>query len=173
MTAPTTDYDVIVVGGGNAGFSAAHAAAERGRRVVVLERGEAEMAGGNSFFTAGATRIGHAGLDDLADFIETDERHPRTEVPPYSPEEYLADLNKVTEGRSDPELARVLVTEAQDAVRWLHSLGLRYRLMYERQAYERPGDAGWRHRQCHVQGEAGAAAASERRRTSPLHDRSP
>jgi tricarballylate dehydrogenase len=138
MTAPATDYDVIVVGGGNAGFSAAHAAAERARRVVLLERGEAEMAGGNSFFTAGATRIGHAGLDDLADFIEPDERHSRTEVPPYSPEEYLADLNKVTEGRSDPELARVLVTEAQDAVRWLHSLGLRYRLMYERQAYERP-----------------------------------
>ena len=96
------------------------------------------MAGGNSYFTAGATRIAHAGLDDLVDFIESDERHARTEVPPYSPDEYLADLNKVTEGRNDPELARVLVTEAQDAVRWLHSLGLRYRLMYERQAYERP-----------------------------------
>ncbi len=60
MTGPTADYDVIVIGGGNAGFSAAHAAAERGRRVVVLERGTAEMAGGNSYFTAGATRIGHA-----------------------------------------------------------------------------------------------------------------
>jgi tricarballylate dehydrogenase len=59
-------------------------------------------------------------------------------VPPYSAEEYLADLNKVTEGRTDPALARVLVTESQSAVRWLHSLGLRYRLMYERQAYERP-----------------------------------
>ena len=138
MTRPTADYDVIVIGGGNAGFSAAHAAAERGRRVVLLERGTAEMAGGNSYFTAGATRIGHGGLDDLVDFIEPDERHARTEVPPYSPDEYLADLNKVTEGRTDPELARVLVTEAQDAVRWLHSLGLRYRLMYERQAYERP-----------------------------------
>jgi tricarballylate dehydrogenase len=138
MTAPTADFDVIVIGGGNAGFSAAHAAAERGRHVVLLERGTAEMAGGNSYFTAGATRIGHAGLDDIVDFIEPDERHARTEVPPYSPDDYLADLNKVTEGRTDPELARVLVSEAQDAVRWLHSLGLRYRLMYERQAYERP-----------------------------------
>ena len=62
----------------------------------------------------------------------------RTEVPPYSAEEYLADLKKVTEGRTDPELAQVMVSEAQDAMRWLHSLGLRYRLMYERQAYERP-----------------------------------
>ncbi|HET7666734.1 MAG TPA: FAD-dependent oxidoreductase, partial [Mycobacterium sp.] len=137
MSAPTTDYDVIVIGGGNAGFSAAHAAAERGRRVVVFERGTAEMAGGNSFFTAGATRIEHAGLSDIVDFIEPDKRHQRTEVPPYSAEEYLYDLNKVTEGRTDPELARVLVTEAQGTVRWLHSLGLRYRLMYERQAYRR------------------------------------
>ncbi|MGE2718993.1 FAD-dependent tricarballylate dehydrogenase TcuA [Mycolicibacterium celeriflavum] len=137
MSAPS-DHDVIVIGGGNAGFSAAHAAAERGRRVLLLERGTAETAGGNSFFTAGATRINHAGLDDIADFIEYDERHPRTEVPPYSSDEYLADLVKVTEGRTDPDLAGVLVDEAQDAVRWLHSLGLRYRLMYERQAYERP-----------------------------------
>lgn len=139
MTERTTPRpDVIVVGGGNAGFSAAHAAAERGRRVVLLERGAADMAGGNSFFTAGATRIGHDGLAALLDVVEPDERHARTEVPPYTPEEYLADLEKVTEGRTDPDLARVLVTEAHDAVRWLHTLGLRYRLMYERQAYERP-----------------------------------
>jgi len=138
MTRSTADCDVIVIGGGNAGFSAAHAAAERGRRVVILERGTAETAGGNSYFTAGATRIDHGGLDDLVDFIEPDERHARSEVPPYSSDEYLTDLNKVTEGRTDPHLARVLVSEAQDAVRWLHSLGLRYRLMYERQAYERP-----------------------------------
>jgi tricarballylate dehydrogenase len=137
MTAGTADFEVIVIGGGNAGFSAAHAAAERGRQVVLFERGTAEMAGGNSFYTAGATRIAHNGFADLAEFVEPDERHPHTEVPPYSRGEYLADLDKVTEGRADPELARVLVTEAQDTVRWLHSLGLRYRLMYERQAYQR------------------------------------
>jgi tricarballylate dehydrogenase len=138
MTRPATDADVIVIGGGNAGFSAAHAAAERGRRVVVIERGTPEVAGGNSFFTAGATRINHAGLDDIIDVVEPDDRHPRTEVPPYGADEYYRDLIKVTEGRTDPELARILVTESQDAVRWLHSLGLRYRLMYERQAYQRP-----------------------------------
>jgi len=138
MIRTTAGYDVIVVGGGNAGFSAAHAAAERGRHVLLVERGTPGMAGGNSFYTAGATRINHAGLDDIVDFVEPDERHQRSEVPPYSPAEYLADLNKVTEGRTDAELAGVLVAEAQDTVRWLHSLGLRYRLMYERQAYERP-----------------------------------
>lgn len=134
----TRDADVIVVGGGNAGFSAAHAAAERGRRVLVLERGELGMHGGNSYYTAGATRIAHGGLDDLREILEPDERHARTVVPPYSASEYAADLAKVTDGRNDPALTDVLVNESASTIRWLHGLGVRYRLMYERQAYERP-----------------------------------
>lgn len=132
------DADVIVVGGGNAGFCAAHAAAERGRRVLLLERGLPGMHGGNSFYTAGATRISHGGLDDLRDVLEPDQRHDRTLVPPYSPEEYAADLAKVTEGSNDPDLTDVVVNESAATVRWLHGLGLKFRLMYERQAYERP-----------------------------------
>ena len=130
--------DVVVVGGGNAGFTAAHAAAVRGRKVVLIEKGSEELAGGNSFYTAGATRIAHSGLADLLDWVEPDERHSRTEVPPYSADEYAADLAKVTEGRNDPELTKVLVEESQPTLRWLNSLGLKYRLMYERQAFERP-----------------------------------
>lgn len=130
--------EVVVVGGGNAGFTAAHAAATRGRKVMLLERGTEDMAGGNSFYTAGATRIVHDGLEDLKDLVEYDERHENTVVPPYSADEYRADLEKVTEGRNDPELTDVLVTEVSPTLRWLKSLGLRYRLMYERQAYERP-----------------------------------
>lgn len=130
--------DVVVVGGGNAGFSAAHAAAQRGRRVILLECGEEELAGGNSYYTAGATRITHEGLDDLRDFIEPDERHAATEVPVYTGHEYAQDLSKVTEGRNDPDLTAVLVAESHATLRWLSGLGLKYRLMYERQAYERP-----------------------------------
>lgn len=131
-------HDVIVVGGGNAGFTAAHAAAVRGRRVLLLERGPLGMHGGNSYYTAGATRIAHGGLDDLRDALEPDERHERSIVPPYSPAEYAADLAKVTDGRNDPDLTAVLVEESGPTLRWLKRLGLRYRLMYERQAYERP-----------------------------------
>ena len=137
-TESSASADVIVVGGGNAGFTAAHAAAVRGRKVILLEKGSEDMAGGNSFYTAGATRIAHSGLADLLDWVEPDERHDRTEVPPYSADEYAADLAKVTEGRNDPDLTKVLVEESQPTLRWLNSLGLKYRLMYERQAYERP-----------------------------------
>lgn len=76
--------DVIVVGGGNAGFSAAHAAAESGKKVVLLERGTEDSAGGNSYYTAGATRIAHAGLEDLKDIVEHDDRHGVSTVPAYS-----------------------------------------------------------------------------------------
>jgi len=135
---PTEQVDVIVVGGGNAGFSAAHAARERGRSVVVLEKGSKDMSGGNSYYTAGATRISHHGMEDLRDLIEPDDRHGVTEVPVYSAEEYADDLRRVTNGKNDPDLTKVLVENSQDAVRWLHGLGLKYELMYHRQAYERP-----------------------------------
>src|SRR5690606_15666873 len=48
------------------------------------------------------------------------------------------DIAKVTEGRNDKEMTEVLVKEAAPGLRWLKSLGLKYRLMYERQAYETP-----------------------------------
>ncbi|MFE5122630.1 FAD-dependent oxidoreductase [Streptomyces sp. NPDC056669] len=62
MAAP---WDVIVVGGGNAGFCAAQSARQAGARVLVLEKAPRQWAGGNSYFTAGAMRTSHGGLADL------------------------------------------------------------------------------------------------------------
>ncbi len=134
------EFDVVVIGTGNAGFAAALAAAERGRSVVMLERGGPEQIGGNSYFTAGATRIAHDGLESLSEVIDDDPRLDRTEVPAYSEAEYLEDLRRLTDGRSDPRLGAVLAGEGLAAMRWQHGLGLRFRLMYERQAYV--GDDG-------------------------------
>ncbi|MFC4396919.1 FAD-dependent tricarballylate dehydrogenase TcuA [Arthrobacter sedimenti] len=134
--------DVLVVGGGNAGFAAALAAAERGRKVVLLEKAREAASGGNSFYTAGATRISHDGLGEVIEFVEPDDRHAVTEVPAYTAAEYLADLSKVSEGRNDPELSAVLVSESNPTLRWLQGVGLKYRLMYERQAY-RTQDGGY------------------------------
>ena len=57
--------------------------------------------------------------------------------PPIALKNTQSDLEKVTEGRNDPALTEVLIAESQSTLRWLNSLGLKYRLMYERQAYER------------------------------------
>lgn len=131
-------YDVVVVGAGNAAFSAAHAAIERVGRVLVLEKAPREWAGGNSYFTAGAIRTTYDGLDDLRPIVEnlTDELAATTELPPYTPDDFMSDMERVTEGRCDEELARILVDDAADTTRWLHEKGLRYRLMYDRQSFE-------------------------------------
>ncbi|MBO3093514.1 FAD-dependent tricarballylate dehydrogenase TcuA [Cellulomonas dongxiuzhuiae] len=127
--------DVVVVGAGNAGFCAALAAAERGRRVLVLEKAPQELAGGNSYFTHGATRFVHDGLDDVRSLVEPDERFGITTVPPYTAEEYEADITLLSGGRNDEDRTRVLVAESHDAMSWLRGLGMRYELMYGRQAY--------------------------------------
>ena len=133
-------FDVVVVGGGNAGHSAALAAAERGRRVVLLEKGRRGEHGGNSFYTAGAMRVAHHGLDDLRDLLDDDERLASTVLPPYPAETYVHDMERVTGGRNDDALTETLVRESMPTLRWLHGQGLRFRLMFERQAYR--SDAG-------------------------------
>ncbi|MEW1821481.1 FAD-dependent tricarballylate dehydrogenase TcuA [Arthrobacter sp. NPDC080031] len=127
--------DVVVVGGGNAGFSAAIAAAERGRRVVLLEKAPQCARGGNSYYTAGAFRITHDGLNGLGDLVEPDPRHAVTDLPSYTASDFQLDMKRVTNGGNDQKLTDVLVENSAETLRWLHSHGLRFRLMYERQAY--------------------------------------
>lgn len=130
-------YDVVVVGGGNAGYSAAHAARELAGRVAVLEKAPPEWAGGNSYFTAGVFRMAVNSLDEVRALIE-DNEDPRldvTDLPPYGEADFLEDLRRITHGRSDPELAHVLVSNAADTVRWLHQKGLRFRLAFDRQSF--------------------------------------
>ena len=58
-------WDVVVVGAGNAAFCAALAARENGASVLMVERAPKELMGGNSRFTAGAFRCVYDGVDDL------------------------------------------------------------------------------------------------------------
>ena len=133
------DWDVIVVGAGNAGMCAAHAARERGARVLVLEKADETWFGGNSVCTAGAIRFTHGGVGDLRDILEADDRHAATDLDPYMAEDFLADMRRLTQGRGDEAMARILVEDSGPVVRWLHGHGLRFRLMYERQSYEVDG----------------------------------
>ena len=151
--------DVIVVGAGNAGMSAAPPARERGRRVLVLEQAARAWSGGHTPFTARAIRIAHGGLADLRDVLEEidDDLAGRTDLDPYTADEFLADMRRVTLGRGDPAMAEILVGDSGPAVRWLHEHGLRFRLMYERQSYEVDG----RHRSGAASRSARSAAARD------------
>ncbi|MBA2451167.1 MAG: FAD-dependent tricarballylate dehydrogenase TcuA [Chloroflexi bacterium] len=134
-------YDVVIVGGGNAAFCAAHAARERVERVLMLEKAPPERAGGNSFFTAGAFRVAYGDLDALRPILPglTDEQAARIVLPPYREADFMADLRRLTEGRCDPELAEILVGDSAETVGWMHAKGVRWELMYRRQSF-RDGD---------------------------------
>lgn len=131
-------YDVVIAGGGNAAFCSAQAARERGARVLMLEKAPREWAGGNSYFTAGAVRTTFNSLDDLRPLLEdlSDEQAAATELTPYTEVDFMADMDRLTEGRCDPVLARMLVGESAETVRWLHEKGIRWRLMYDRQSFK-------------------------------------
>jgi tricarballylate dehydrogenase len=129
--------DVIVVGSGNAAFCAALTAREHGASVLMLEKGSSDWIGGNTWFTAGAYRMAHEGLDDLLGLI--DAPNGRVDLPPYPPSSYEADMRRTTEGRCDPDLTGILVREAREAAVWMHRQGVGWRLMPERQAHESGG----------------------------------
>jgi tricarballylate dehydrogenase len=130
-------YDVLVVGGGNAGYCAAHAASELVGRVLLLEKAPREWAGGNSYFAAGVFRMPLRGLDEVLELVEDrdDPRVAASDLPAYSEEQFLSDLERVTGGRSDSELGRILVSGAVPTVRWLRGKGLRFRLAFDRQSF--------------------------------------
>ncbi len=97
-------FDVVVIGGGNAGMSAALTASEAGVRVLVLESAAPGMRGGNSRHTRNMRRISQA----------------------YPEAEYLADLLKVTGGKTDEQLARIAIRESFPAHAWMQAHGVRF-----------------------------------------------
>ena len=62
------EYDVVVVGGGIAGLTAACSAAEHGARVALLERATEAETGGNTRYTEAFLRM--KSLDEAADGLE-------------------------------------------------------------------------------------------------------
>ena len=104
---PTQDSDVIVIGAGLAGLSAANKAAEEGLRVTVLEQSSDEAYLCNSRYTGG---LFHIAMDDMAG----------------EPEWARANLEHTTRGTTTPALADALTQNARRTLRWLSSLGVRF-----------------------------------------------
>ena len=131
------DYDIVVVGAGNAAFCAALAAREAGARVLVLERAPEDEAGGNSRFTAGLMRVAYAGVEDLRKAIPdlTAEEIARTDFGTYTEDQFLDDMARVTEYRCDPDLTEILVKRSLDTVAWMRSKGVRFTAAWGRQAF--------------------------------------
>ena len=105
------EYDVIVVGAGNAALSAAVSAHENGaRRVLVLEKAPRAMRGGNTHWAGAVLRLAFDDAHELAPLLPGVEQQYASfyeGITPYTRRHYMDDLLRVTNGRTDPQLSRI------------------------------------------------------------------
>jgi succinate dehydrogenase/fumarate reductase flavoprotein subunit len=128
--------DVVVIGGGNAGFCAAVAAAQsQAGKVILIDKCPEEWAGGNSYFTAGAFRAVHGGLEDVLPLVSNVDKETSKliDLDPYTTEDFLNDMARITHDKYDKKLGKALVEESNDAIKWLAKNGLDFQLSFNRQ----------------------------------------
>lgn len=104
--------DVLVIGGGNAALCAALTAREAGASVLLLEAAPAEWRGGNSSHTRNLRCMHDAPQDVLLDA--------------YPEEEFWQDLYKVTQGKTNEALARLVIRESASCRTWMRQHGVHF-----------------------------------------------
>ncbi|MBC8021564.1 MAG: FAD-dependent tricarballylate dehydrogenase TcuA [Burkholderiales bacterium] len=105
-------YDVLVLGGGNAGLCAALAAREAGATVAIVDAAPRHLRGGNSRHTRNMRTM------------HTEPVGPMTEA--YPEDEYWDDLLKVTGGLTDEDLARRAIRQTAEHLPWMMRHGVRF-----------------------------------------------
>jgi succinate dehydrogenase/fumarate reductase flavoprotein subunit len=110
--AESSEWDVVVVGAGGAGLSAAAEAAALGRRVVVLEKNSEP--GGSTSWAVGTMTATNSPLQRRAGIKDSPDWHF----------EDLSKHNGPLDPRDNLRLRRILVDQCTEALEWLMSLGV-------------------------------------------------
>lgn len=134
-------WDVVVVGSGNAALCAALAAREKGSSVLVIEKADESLAGGNTQYTAGAMRFAYASNDDIYPLLRDpdDARLPNTDFGSYTQEKFADDLLYFNDGRPLSREQERLVTSSLETLHWLASHNVKFEPIYSRQSFLKDG----------------------------------
>ena len=110
-TTPTQDADVLVIGAGTAGLSAAIAAREAGaERVLILEK--LPITGGHGIYSSGSVAVAR--------------RRPEAADPDRDIRLMTEEILALGDGEADPILAQTLAEGSEAAVEWLRGMGVRW-----------------------------------------------
>ena len=131
----THQYDVIVVGKGNAALCSALAAKDTGAKVLVIEAASKDEHGGNSRFAGGVMRFAYDSVDDLLKVTDITEKElAETDFGTNTTDEFFDDLFRLTQFRTDPDLSELLVRRSLDTMIWLREKGVRFVPNFGRQS---------------------------------------
>jgi tricarballylate dehydrogenase len=132
---------IIVVGSGNAALCAGIAALEQGADVLMLEKADEALAGGNTKYTAGAMRFPYDSGADLLPLLRNpdDPRMPNTDFGSYTQAKMTEDLLGFNDGRPMSPEQTILVTQGLETMRWLSGHGVTFEPIYSRQSFEKDG----------------------------------
>ncbi|WP_299049113.1 FAD-dependent tricarballylate dehydrogenase TcuA [uncultured Tateyamaria sp.] len=132
---------IIIAGSGNAALCAGIAALEKGAEVLMLEKADAALAGGNTKYTAGAMRFAYASGADLMPLLRDphDPRLPHTDFGTYTTEKFGADLLGFNDGRPLSPEQEALIDQSYETLKWLGSHDVKFEPIYARQSFEKDG----------------------------------
>ena len=133
--------DVVVVGAGNAALCAAISAAENGAKVTVLEISPEQTKGGNTAYTHGSIRFAYNHGDEVRELLPdlTDEQFKVTDFGEYTKEQFFDDLCRMSNYRTDYDLASIVTDKSYETMKWLMNHRVKWVPIYGRQAYKIDG----------------------------------
>lgn len=112
VTRLINEYDVLIVGGGNAGLCAAIEARETGLSVLVVDSATKFYRGGNTRHTRNMRCAHDTATETLSG--------------PYTEDEYFEDLMRVTQGNTNEELSRLMIAESKTLLPWISRQGVKF-----------------------------------------------